>query len=141
MKVYFDKMQNTNDKSITKFYYNKFDPNYNNLDFLKKKIIDLIKSPKTTESIKKLLIKLKDFNFDQYDCFYIYASKLIFGIKTQEKTIDFYDNKFDCVIKLKDYFYNYNCKLPKIKKDQSDQEKESDQIDPSDLIGSDQSDQ
>lgn len=111
MKVYFNKIQNTSDKTITKFYYNKNDVNYSNLDFLKQKIKSLLKSEKSTDSIKKQLKKLVNFDFEKYDCFYIYSNTLCFGIDAKNKIIDFYKNNFDSIIKLDGYTKNYNCKI------------------------------
>lgn len=111
MKIYFDKIQNTSDKTITKFFYNVNDKNYNNLDFLKNKIKSLLTSDKTTESVKKQLKKLVNFDFEKYDCFYIYSNMLCFGINCESKTIDFFKNDFDSVINLQGYEKNYNCKI------------------------------
>lgn len=133
-KVYFNKIQKTDDKTITKFYYNKNDKNYNNLDFLIAKIKNLIKSPKSTEGIKKQLNRLVDFDFAKYDCFYIYSNKLCFGINTTEKTVDFYDNDFDCVVKIAGYKNNYNCKLPKSTSGNSTKSNDNDTIDANDFV-------
>ena len=110
-KIYFDKIQNTSDKTITKFYYNVNDENYNNLDFLKNKIKSLLTSDKTTDSVKKQLKKLVNFDFEKYDCFYIYSNALCFGIDCESKIIDFYKNDFDSVINLQGYEKKYNCKI------------------------------
>lgn len=111
MQVYFNKIQNTNDKSITKFYYNKNDKLFNNLEFLQNKIKSLLTSEKTTESVKKQLKRLVNFDFTKYDCFYIYSNNLCFGINLTDKIIDFYKNDFDSVINLSDFTKNYNCKI------------------------------
>ena len=126
-KIYFTKSQNTNDKSITRFYYNKSDKNYNNLDFLIDKIAKLIASDKTTDNAKKQLQKLRNFDFAKYDCFYIYSNQLCFGIDKNTKTIDFYNNDYDSIINLQDYAKNYNCKYA------SAHTSDCDKIDSSDL--------
>lgn len=110
-KVYFNKIQNTNEQSITKFYFNKNNPLFNNLDFLQNKIKSLIGSDKTSESVKKQLRKLSQIDFNKYDCFYIYSNVFCFGIDSQNKIIDFYKNDFDSVIDLQGYTKNYNCKI------------------------------
>lgn len=117
-KIYFEKIQNTSDQSITKFYYNKYDQFYNDLDFLKSKIKSLIKSEKTSESVKKQLTRLVNFDFEKYDLFYIYSNILCFGINTQEKKIDFYKNDFDSIINLQGFTKNYNCKIGSSDQDQ-----------------------
>ena len=111
MKVYFNKIQNTNEQSITKFYFNKKNQLFNNLEFLQNKIKSLIESEKTSESVKKQLRKLSQIDFAKYDCFYIYSNVFCFGIDSQNKIIDFYKNDFDSVIDLQGYTKNYNCKI------------------------------
>ena len=111
MQVYFNKIQNTSEQSITKFYYNKKNQLFNNLEFLKNKIKSLIESEKTSESVKKQLRKLAQVDFDSYDCFYIYSNVFCFGINTSKKTIDFYKNDFDSVVDLQGFTKNYNCKI------------------------------
>lgn len=127
MKVYFNKIQNTSDSTITKFYYNESDNNYNNLDFLKNKIKSLLRSEKTSESVKKQLKKLVNFDFNKYNCFYIYSNTLCFGIDTKNKIIDFYKNDFDSVINLQGFAKNYNCKI------KSGRASDSDSVDASDF--------
>ena len=126
-KIYFTKSQNTSDKSITRFYYNKNDNNYNNLDFLIDKIKKLIASDKSTDSVKKQLQKLQKIDFTKYDCFYIYSNQLCFTIDKNTKTIDFYNNDYDAIIKLQDYTKNYNCKIA------SNRTSNCDNVDASDL--------
>ena len=126
-KIYFTKSQNTSDKSITRFYYNKNDKNYNNLDFLIEKIKKVIASDKSSENTKKVLQKLQSLDLSKYDCFYIYSNNLCFGIDKQNKVIDYYNNDYDSIIKLNDYEQNYNCKLP------SNRTSNCDKIDASDL--------
>lgn len=111
MQVYFNKIQNTSEQSITKFYFNKKNQLFNNLDFLKNKIKSLLESEKTSESVKKQLRKLALVDFDSYDCFYIYSNTFCFGINTNKKTIDFYKNDFDSVVDLQGFTKNYNCKI------------------------------
>ena len=126
-KIYFTKSQNTSDKSITRFYYNKNNSNYNNLDFLIEKIKKLIASDKTTDSVKKQLQKLQKIDFTKYDCFYIYSNNLCFTIDKKTKTIDFYNNDYDSIIAIDGYNKNYNCKIA------SNRTSDSDKIDASDL--------
>ena len=137
-KIYFNKAQNTSEKTITKFWFNRFDVNYNNLDFLVDKIKKLVKSEKTTDSVKKQLTRLIDFDFTKYDCFYIYSNKLCFGINSESKTIDFYDSDFDSIINLKDFTKNYNCKIATKKSTKS--QKQNDSVDSS-VFGSTESQQ
>ena len=113
MKVNLQKKQNTNNKSITCYFYNKSDSNYNNLQFLIDKINQLLKSDKTTDSVKKLLNRLQYANFEKYDLFFVYSNVLYFGIDKANKTIDFYR---DCDYMIdKDFLSklqkNYNCKI------------------------------
>ena len=110
-KIYFNKIQNTSDSTITKYWFNRFDKNYNNLDFLIEKIKKLVSSDKATDSVKKQLQKLVNFDFTKYDCFYIYSNKLCFGVDCKNQVIDFYDNNFDSVVNLDNYTKNYNCKV------------------------------
>jgi hypothetical protein len=112
MKVYFNKIQNTSEQSITKFYFNKNHQLFDNLEFLQNKIKQLIDSNKTSESVKKQLRKLAQVDFNKYDCFYIYSNVFCFGIDTQHKTIDYYKNEYDSVVDLQGYKENYNCKVP-----------------------------
>lgn len=111
-KVYFNKIQNTNDKTISKFYFNKNNDMFNNIDFLQNKIKSLLESNKATESIKKQLKRLQLIDFNKYDCFFIYSNVFCFGIDSQNKVIDFYKNDYDSVIDLQGYTKNYNCKAP-----------------------------
>ena len=110
-KIYFEKAQKTNDATITKFYFNKNNKFFNNLQFLKDKITSLLLSEKTSASVKKQLNKLAKANFEKYDCFYIYSNTLCFGIDAQNKIIDFYKNDFDAVVDLQGFTKNYNCKI------------------------------
>ena len=75
-KIYFEKSQKTSDETITKFYFNKNNKFFNNLQFLKNKIDSLLNSEKSSDSVKKQLKKLKNFDFEKYDCFYIYSYSL-----------------------------------------------------------------
>lgn len=111
-KVYFNKIQNTNDKTISKFYFNKNNEMFNNIDFLQNKIKSLLESEKTTDSIKKQLKRLQLIDFAKYDCFFIYSNAMCFGINAQNKVIDFYKNEYDAVVDLQGYNKNYNCKAP-----------------------------
>lgn len=111
-KIYFNKIQNTNDKTISKFYFNKNNEMFNNIDFLQNKIKSLLESNKTTESIKKQLKRLQLIDFNKYDCFFIYSNTFCFGIDAKNKVIDFYKNDYDSIIDLQGYTKNYNCKAP-----------------------------
>lgn len=115
-KKYFYKMQKTSDNTITCFYYNKSDDNYNNLDFLNQKIKDLIESQKTSDNTKKQLKRLQCVNLDYYDLFFIYSNTLKIAINHNDKIIDFYDNDYDLFIdkklfESKNYQFNYNAKI------------------------------
>ena len=122
-KKYFYKMQKTSDQTITCFYYNKKDINYNNIDFINKKINDLIKSEKTSDNVKKQLKRLKNLDLKYYDLFFIYSNAIKIGINHNDKVIDFYDNDYDQFIdqdyfKNNNYHFNYNTKIKIIKSDQ-----------------------
>ena len=119
-KIYFEKSQKTSDETITKFYFNKNNKFFNNLQFLKNKIDSLLNSEKSSDSVKKQLKKLKNFDFEKYDCFYIYSNSLCFGINCETKTIDFYKNDFDSIINLQGYSKNYNCKIDSKSQNQND---------------------
>ena len=54
-KIYFEKSQKTSDETITKFYFNKNNKFFNNLQFLKNKIDSLLNSEKSSDSVKKKL--------------------------------------------------------------------------------------
>lgn len=129
--LYFEKAQKTNESSITKFYYNKYNKNYNNFDFLQNKIKSLLQSEKVTESVKKQLKRLTCVNFALYDCFFIYSNVFCFGIDSQNKIIDFYKNDYDSVIDLQGYTKNYNCKI------NTKNKTESEKINDFDLLESD----
>jgi hypothetical protein len=113
MQVNLQKKQYTTSESITCFYYNKSDNNFNNLDFLINKIKSLLESEKTSESVKKQLNRLQYADFNKYDLFFVYSNVLFFGIDKANNTIDFYrdcDYMIDKSI-LDKFNKNYHCKI------------------------------
>ena len=113
MQVNLQKKQYTTSESITCFYYNKSDNNFNNLDFLINKIKSLLESEKTSESVKKQLNRLQYADFNKYDLFFVYSNVLFFGIDKTNNTIDFYrdcDYMIDKSI-LDKFNKNYHCKI------------------------------
>lgn len=113
MQVKLQKKQYTTSESITCYFYKKSDANFNNLDFLKNKIKQLLSSEKVSDSVKKQLYRLQYADFNKYDLFYIYSNALFFGIDKTNNTIDFYrdcDYMIDKAI-LDKFTKNYHSKI------------------------------
>lgn len=130
---YFDKKQNTSNKSITMYYYNRFQKNFNNLDFLKNKIDELLNLPEVSDNTKKQLNRLNRVDFDSYDLFFIYSNSFKLGINHKNKIVDFYDNDYQYFVDL-DYFKSQNYTINfNVKIKQGGDSKSQNKIDASDF--------